>query len=163
MSKAYFVDANPIFELWNSVKKTKSAIKPLSIGAEQLQEQIKTNSKLYINSLVVSEVLSGLVFKADTEKFSKMKLLLGNIFNIVNVSRAEWEFSICVYRECVQNKVNFNKDFVCQIDACGRKFFNSSDCIHYATSRKYNLDIITNDKHFEDIRKYCDKLEFRGK
>jgi ABC-type uncharacterized transport system ATPase subunit len=67
------------------------------------------------------------------------------------------------YRECVQNKVNFNKDFVCQVDECGRKFFNSPDCIHYATSRKYNLEIITNDKHFIDIHKYCDKLGFVGK
>lgn len=148
MSNKIFVDTNVIVDLLN--KQGNPYVQKLKLI---LQDE---HTELFINNLVVAEVLQGVKIK-ESNKHAKYKKFLIESFEVVDVDSKTVEDSIEIYRQCKANGVNFNNENICPVADCTRVIYNSIDCVHYATCIIHGLNVLTNDKVFNSLDKIHSK------
>ena len=148
MSNKIFVDANVIVDLLN--KQDNPYVQKLK---QILQDE---TPEMFINNLVVAEVLQGIKTR-EIKRYKQYAEFLKSSFRVIEVDNQIIEDSINIYRQCKANGVNFNNENICPFADCTRVIYNSIDCVHYATCIIHGLNVLTNDKVFNSLDKIHSK------
>lgn len=158
MNEKYLIDSSTLID-WIEGREIKSSEIQRKNASLKLQEElVKVNTNLYIDSLVLFEVLRRYNMQSKYDKYKKSIELQ---FKIIEVDNKVYDTALIVHKHCKSNGLTYDDKLLCYKDGCrhkGRLVFNSTDFIHYAVAKLYGLDIISADGDFANIEEKCENL-----
>lgn len=161
MNRHYFVDTSTLIDWLNKDRIKTHQLKINPALNTLLKELEKENTNLYIDSMVVFEVLRRC---KSQEQLDKYKQLLETQFKIIDIGVKEYNVALDFHTYCKLNKstsLEYHDKIFYSKDGCkhkGKLIPNFIDFIHYAAAKVHNLDIIATDGDFKQIADICKDL-----